>query len=211
MPRYFPHKTLSGILRFYWDNYRNEYYHFVEANASSYNKPSTKQYIPNNVIDWSSNLYWYYDSSQNGKKPLTYFRVCLLKHKIKVESYDIQTSNAHCKLSNWEIIASNYPNYWEKDVRNNNFVKTLKTLGNEEVANTIWNTRIPYSCFRVTQEESVCSTGGFDIKKMDFYGYLYTEYDMNTFENRERLSKLFFFLFVVISQNNEHKKPKKMK
>ena len=101
-------------------------------------------------------------------------------------------------MNNWTITGCT--NYFSCPSNTDNSQTTEQELGSNEIANVDWSPQEFYQCFRVTHNGDVCSNKGFDVRQIDFYGYLYSLINKNSnstvFFNINCISNyLFIFIF----------------
>ena len=183
--------NFSGVLNHFWIHQRSVYYSFINVSSSGY----TSNNYPQNVIDFSSTSWWCHKADN------TYIQFCLPQHKLRLTGYDIQTSSASCKMNNWTITGCT--NYFSCPSTSTNSKQTYKDLTSLETATIDWSPTESYQCFRLTHFGSACSQqaiNAFDVKQIDFYGYLYSlinkNINSNAFININCVSNyLFIFIF----------------
>ena len=106
-------------------------------------------------------------------------------------------------MNNWTITGCS--DHFSCPSNSENSQKTEQELGSNETANVVWPSTDFYQCFRITHFGSVAACAnkkiyGFDVKKIDFYGYLYSlinkNSNSNVFFNINCISNyLFIFIF----------------
>ena len=176
MKRHIPYvgQNLNGILRYLYDNDRNNYFDTVQTYASS---SYGQQYYPVNAINFgSTNLYWH---AIEFDKIGHYIVVHLKNYYIKIEGYSIQTAHYGpstssypiCNIRNWGFDASNDGKNW---VHQEN--KTDDgTLNNRHASKYIRWSHGVYNYFRVMvtgDQYDGIGKKSIDLNQIEFFGTL---------------------------------------
>ena len=180
--------NFSGVLNHFWVKHRTAYYSYVNVTSSGY----TSTYYPENAIDFSSKSWWHQKANDS------YIQFCLPQHKIRLTGYDIQTSTGSCRMDNWTITGCT--NYFSCPSNTDNSQTTEQELGSNETAYVEWSLQELYQCFRIMNYGIICSNYGFDVKQVDFYGYLYSLINKNINSNvlfNFNCVSSYLFIFII--------------
>ena len=193
MSNFFPRneQNLYGVLRYFYLFRKSSYYSYINVSASGCNTGCT--YLSKYVIDFSSNNWWFHENENS------FIEFCFLKHKIKLIGYDVQTSNGGCKMKDWIIIGSNKANSFPENAENSK--RTTYQLRDFGVANVDLEFQTAYQCFKLKHFGSPCTNGkhGFDVYKIDFYGYLYPlNYVKKTCNKNLNNRNYFIFISILV-------------
>ena len=102
-------------------------------------------------------------------------------------------------MKDWIIIGSNSANSFPENAENSE--RTTVQLGNYEVAKVDLEFQKAYQCFQLKHFGTSC-TNGFDVYKIDFYGYLYPlNYVKKTCNNDIYNRNYFIFISILVFIN----------
>ena len=165
----FPKKDgqdLSGILNYFWQHNRQSYYSFINVSGSGVYESEGQSFDPIHVIDWNSNQYWLHKASNS------YIQFCFLRHTVHLTAYDVKTATTDgCRMKEWRIIGSNNASIF--DISNQNSLVSSDYDYTKQILNVNFDSKEAYKCYRIQYISTYCDLG-FDVQKIDFYGYTYS-------------------------------------
>ena len=171
MIKYFsqnPEEQFSGFLKYIWNHKNSVYYSFINVSASGYYISNTGfSYYPQNAIDWSSPHHWHQPSDSS------YIQFCFPQHAVLLRGYDISDCKTGCRIKNWRMIASNSTYSFPLNDSLGNYLESNDSISYNGIFKIEFAPKDAFRCFRIEQiGKSYCSAG-FDVNKIDFYGYFY--------------------------------------